>query len=146
MPQTQEQRRLIRLASAYNKKAKRLGVRGTVTAQELYSVSNYNRNCVYCGIGLEQGQGTFDHVIPLDNGGKNDFSNIVRACLTCNREKYTKLPAQLKEHRERMVTCERPGCGNVYKPRWAEYEAGRARLCSRRCAALMRWHRDIQPQ
>lgn len=144
MTQTAEQRRLVRIASAYNTKARRLGIRGTVQAIELAWIETASLTCVYCGIHLERGQGTFDHVIPLDRGGRNVASNIVRCCLTCNREKFTKSPEQLAEHRDRLVTCARPGCGNQFKPRWAEYENGRARVCSRRCSALLRWHRAEQ--
>ena len=141
MTQTSEQRRLIRLAAAYNAKARRLGVRGTVTAEDLFWVeSGYDGgNCYYCRIELEIGQGTFDHFIPFDRGGMNTAANIVRCCTTCNRRKFTKTSAQLAEHMARVVTCARPGCGKQYQPRWAEWEAGRARVCSRSCAAKMRW-------
>jgi 5-methylcytosine-specific restriction endonuclease McrA len=139
MSQTPEQRRLIRLAAAYNTKARKLGVYGVIRAQDLGIIEQMQPYCQYCEVGLEVGQGTFDHVVPLNRGGKNQPFNIVRCCVTCNRRKFTKSPAQLREHEARWVTCERPGCGNQYKPRWAEYEAGRARLCSRRCSALMRW-------
>jgi 5-methylcytosine-specific restriction endonuclease McrA len=142
MTQGSEQRRLVRLAASYNSKARRLGVRGTVTAEDLLWIetSTWGTICHYCGIALEVGQGTFDHVIPLDRGGQNSALNIVRCCLTCNRGKFTKTPEQFARHQERTVTCARPGCGKQFKPRWAEYENGRARLCSRRCAALWRWH------
>jgi 5-methylcytosine-specific restriction endonuclease McrA len=141
MTQTAELRRLVRLAAAYNSKARRLGVRGAVTATELLWLESiaWGSACHYCGIELVIGQGSFDHVVPFDRGGLNTIMNIVRCCLTCQREKFTKSPAQLAEHRDRMVTCARPGCGRTYQPRWAEWEAGRARLCSRRCSALLRW-------
>lgn len=143
MAQTAEQRRLIRLAASYNSKARRLGVRGTVTAEDLGSLeySTLGSICHYCGVGLEVGFGTFDHVIPLDSGGQNSILNIVRCCTRCNRNKFTKSPEELAIHQDRVVTCARPGCGNTFRPRWAEYENGRARLCSRRCAALWRWQR-----
>lgn len=140
MAQTTEQRRLVRIAAAYNSKARRLGVRGRVSAEELWAIELLHSGCIYCGITLEFGQGTFDHVRPLDQGGANISGNIVRCCVTCNRKKFVKTPEQLAEHELRVVMCARPGCGNTYQPRWAEWEAGRARLCSRRCSALMRWH------
>lgn len=139
MTQTAEQRRLVRLAAAYASKARSLGVRGSVTAEDLGLVELASPTCYYCGIDLPVGGGTFDHIRPLGRGGMNHIVNIVRCCLTCNRTKFTKTPEQLAVHEDRVVTCERPGCGNTYKPRWAEYEAGRARLCSRRCSALLRW-------
>jgi 5-methylcytosine-specific restriction endonuclease McrA len=142
MTQTPEQRRLVRLAAAYNTKARRLGVRGVVRPQDLWLIEQLQPECLYCDVGLEIGQGTFDHVVPLDRGGLNMPHNIVRCCLTCNRRKFTKTPAQLRQHDARLVVCARPGCGVMYRPRWAEYEAGRARLCSRRCSALMRWQKE----
>lgn len=139
--QTAEQRRLVRLAASYNRKARRLGERGRVTALDLATVELEQPTCHYCGVGLEVGQGTFDHLRPFNLGGQNLFYNIVRCCLTCNREKFTKSPEELEEHRARIVTCARPGCGRTYQPRWAEWQAGRARLCSRRCSALWRYQR-----
>ena len=139
MTQTAEQRRLVRLAAAYNAKARRLGVRGVVSAFGLALIEHEQPNCRYCGIALEIGQGTFDHLVPFDHNGQNVLWNIVRCCTTCNRKKFTKSPAQLAEHEARVVTCARPGCGKQYQPRWAEWEAGRARVCSRSCAAKMRW-------
>jgi len=118
-----------------NRRAERAGVHGRVRTQDLWLISQTQTNCHYCGIKLEAG--TFDHVVPFDQGGQNSYFNIVRCCLTCNRSKYTKTPEQLALHQERMVSCE--VCGTQFKPRWAEYEAGRARLCSRRCSAKKRW-------
>lgn len=134
MGQTAEQRRLLRVADAYNRKAARVGASGTVTARELYELPH---QCPYCGIGLEDGQGTFDHTIPFAKGGNNDISNITRCCLTCNREKFDKSPEELKFWRELRVTC--PIDGTVFQPRWAEWVNGRARYCSLRCAAKSRW-------
>jgi hypothetical protein len=140
VPQTAEERRLVRIAGAYNRKARQFGRRGNVTALDLARVELAQPACHYCAILLEVGQGTFDHIVPLSKGGPNSLTNIVRCCLTCNREKFTKSPGELVIHRDRVVTCARPGCGNQYRPRWAEWQAGRARLCSRRCSALWRHH------
>jgi len=137
--QSAEHRRLVRLSGAMNSKAARLGVMGRVTVTGLMWVEEMYRECNYCGISLEAGQGTFDHVVPYDRGGHNVVFNLVRCCIGCNRRKFTKTPQQLRIHDQRSVTCARPGCGNTYQPRWAEWEAGRARLCSRRCSALWRY-------
>ncbi len=139
MAQTTEWRRLVRLAAAYNKKARAYGAHGVIRAQDLSIIEQMEPECHYCDIGLEVGQGTFDHVKPLSEGGKNQAFNIVRCCTGCNRRKFTKSPSQFAEHNDRLVTCARPGCGRQYQPRWAEWEAGRARLCSRSCSAKMRW-------
>jgi hypothetical protein len=92
--------------------------------------------CAYCGIELRLEDGTWDHVVPFDKGGHNVISNIVRCCTTCQRIKFTKTPAEYAEHQVRLVTCKRPGCGNQYQPRWAEWQAGRARYCSHQCAGM----------
>lgn len=139
MSQSPEQRRLVRIAGSYNSKARRLGIRGRVTAFDLATIELEQPRCYYCGIELEIGQGTFDHIVPFERNGRNAFDNLVRCCITDNRKKFTKTPEQLVEHEDRRVTCARPGCDNTYQPRWAEWEAGRARLCSRRCSALLRW-------
>ncbi|MCY4458958.1 MAG: HNH endonuclease [Albidovulum sp.] len=40
--------------------------------------------CQYCG---EQGDLTFDHVVPRSKGGKTNWSNVVAACARCNHKK-----------------------------------------------------------
>ena len=134
MTQHPEERRLNRLAASYNKKARQFGVPGVITAVDL---ARKPRRCMYCGISLEVGQGTFDHMIPFDKGGTNEDFNIVRSCLTCNRKKFTKSPAEYEAHQELVVAC--VVCGKEYKPRWGEYINGRARVCSRGCAGRKRW-------
>ena len=139
MTQHPEERRLNRLAASYNKKARQFGVPGVITAVDL---ARKPRRCMYCGISLEVGQGTFDHMIPFDKGGTNEDFNIVRSCLTCNRKKFTKSPAEFAEHQTLVVACE--VCGKEYQPRWGEYINGRARVCSRVCAGKKRWIKEKQ--
>ena len=134
MVQTAEQRRLTRLVLAYNKKAGRLGLPGALSASDL---ARKPMECFYCGIGLEVGQGTFDHVILFDRGGPNTPDNVVRCCTTCNRTKFNKTPAEFQAHKDLVIQCE--VCGKQYQPRWGEYINGRARTCSLSCAAKKRW-------
>lgn len=138
MTQTTEFRRLVRLSGSINRKARLAGVRGTIDAPTLLMLQAAQTACAYCGISLEPGQGTFDHVVPFDRGGSNTLMNLTRCCLTCNREKFTKSPEELIEHRRLVLTC--PVCQRSYRPRWGEYKAGRGRVCSRRCSALKRHH------
>jgi len=137
MTQTPEERRLRRVASSYNRDAERLGQRYRVYWPELFTIESSSWTCKYCDIGLDVGQGTFDHAIPLDRGGPNISYNLVRCCYKCQREKGTKTPNEFAESRALEVAC--AICGKVFKPRWNEWQAGRGRLCSRRCAALKRW-------
>jgi len=139
MTQHPEQRRLNRLAASYNKKARKYGVSGYATA---VSLARKPQRCHYCGIDLEVGQGTFDHVMSFDKGGTNEDENIVRSCLTCNRRKFTKSPAEFEHHQNLVVACS--VCGKEYTPRWGEWINGRARVCSRVCSGKKRWIGDTK--
>jgi 5-methylcytosine-specific restriction endonuclease McrA len=134
MTQTSEHRRLVRIAGAMNVRARRAGAYGVISAVELAAKPP---ECWHCGIEFESGQGTFDHLIALNKGGVNQSFNIVRCCLSCNRRKFDKTPAQFEEHQQLVSTC--IVCGQAFHPRWAEWQAGRARTCSRSCAAKRRW-------
>jgi hypothetical protein len=41
--------------------------------------------CVYCGASLESEQMSIDHIRPRSKGGSNSATNLVTACLKCNR-------------------------------------------------------------
>jgi len=133
VPVTDNKRRLQRVASTFNAKARRLHVQGVVSWQMLASAGD---SCRYCGLELRLEDGSWDHYIPWDRGGTNQITNIVRCCTGCQRSKFTKTEAEYAEHVVRLVTCKRPGCGNTYQPRWAEWQAGRARYCSHQCAGM----------
>lgn len=126
-------RRLQRIASTFNAKARRLHVPGVVSWQMLASMPGV---CAYCGIELRLEDGTWDHATAFNRGGTNEITNIVRCCMQCQRTKFDKTPVEYAEHSVRIVTCKRPGCGNTYQPRWAEWQNGRARYCSHRCAGM----------
>lgn len=121
-----------------NKKATGLRTVGRVTPEQLYAIELTQHACAYCGVTLTIGQGTFDHRVAYDRGGRNDIRNIVRACISCNRRKFTKTFEELVTYESLRVSC--LVCGRVFQPRWAEYQQGRARLCSRSCNARWRWH------
>lgn len=51
-----------------------------------------NWRCCYCGARMCQGgetdlRATFEHVIPRCDGGSNRKSNLVIACMGCNRKR-----------------------------------------------------------
>lgn len=145
MTQTAEQRRLVRLAGRMNARARRYNS-GHIAASDLAGVVLASSECFYCKIGLEIGQGTFDHKLALDKGGLNAPSNIVRCCYTCNRRKFTKTPEEFAGYDDLTVTCALPGCGKVFKPRYAEWANGRAKFCSLSHAAKSRFtRRDARP-
>lgn len=128
-------RRVQRIAASFNAKARKYHAPGVVTWQMLAIKDPY---CHYCKIALDLEHGTWDHYVAFDRGGTNWPDNIVRCCTTCQRTKFTKTEDEFREHQELTVTCARPGCGNTFKPRWAEYKRGMARFCSHQCAGMAR--------
>lgn len=54
--------------------------------------------CVYCGRGIEDGaQLTLDHIVPYSEGGDNDPSNLLTACMVCNRNRGTRAVREFVE-------------------------------------------------
>jgi len=129
-------RRLQRIAATFNIKARKLHVPGVVTAEMLAAMPGA---CFYCGTELSIMDGTWDHKIAFDRGGDNTLNNIVRCCISCNRRKFNKTPAEFVTYEGMYVTCELPGCGKTWQPRYAEQLRGMARYCSRSHAAKSRW-------
>jgi len=115
---------------------------GTISARDLAGVIQGSNKCHYCGIGLEIGQGSFDHKVPLDRQGRNHPDNIVRSCFTCNRRKFTKDPEEYAMYDKLVVQCQLPGCPKTFVPRYAEWANGRAKFCSRSHAAKSRFVRS----
>ncbi len=48
--------------------------------------------CAYCGVAMGKAQLTMDHFVPLEMGGKNDTSNYLTACRSCNKAKGSMPP------------------------------------------------------
>lgn len=45
-------------------------------------------SCIWCGKGIEDGIAfTLDHLQAVEEGGSNDPSNLVTACMECNRRR-----------------------------------------------------------
>jgi 5-methylcytosine-specific restriction endonuclease McrA len=53
-----------------------------------------HHSCQYCGHGFSTAELTFDHVVPVAQGGRKDWDNIVTCCITCNRRKGGRTPEQ----------------------------------------------------
>lgn len=53
--------------------------------QEVYE--KYNGHCAYCGKEIELKDMQVDHLVPLYNGGTDDFDNLMPACRRCNHYK-----------------------------------------------------------
>jgi 5-methylcytosine-specific restriction endonuclease McrA len=52
--------------------------------------------CQYCGEKFESEDLTFDHVVPVAQGGKKSWENIATACVPCNSHKEGRTPQQAK--------------------------------------------------
>lgn len=63
-----------------------------LSRRSLLSRDNYT--CQYCG-SVEHPL-TIDHVIPKSRGGKTEWTNVVAACVSCNRKKGNKLPHEIR--------------------------------------------------
>jgi 5-methylcytosine-specific restriction endonuclease McrA len=50
--------------------------------------------CQYCGEKFESEELTFDHVVPVAQGGKKTWENIATACVECNSHKEGRTPQQ----------------------------------------------------
>jgi 5-methylcytosine-specific restriction endonuclease McrA len=136
MPQHPLEHRFKRLATGANRKAQRLGRPGRISFVDLYELYIESEGvCTYCGIGVAPESCSFDHVVPFDRDGDNIKANIVVCCLTCQRAKFTKMPAEFEAWKQLEVTC--PVDGKVFRPRWADYIRGYGKYCSRRCSGAV---------
>ena len=66
----------------------------------IYARDRYE--CQYCGDGFSTAELTFDHVVPVAQGGRKDWENIVTCCITCNRSKGGRTPQQAGMHLVRV--------------------------------------------
>ena len=87
-----QKNRAQRIASAsfYAKvrRARLAGAPGTFTElQWLARLEFYGCCCAYCHVELNRNSATIDHVIPISAGGSNWPSNLVPACIRCNKSK-----------------------------------------------------------
>jgi 5-methylcytosine-specific restriction endonuclease McrA len=64
----------------------------------IYARDGYT--CQYCAHQLPTQELTFDHVVPVSQGGRKDWENIVTCCVSCNRRKGGRTP---EEARMRLV-------------------------------------------
>lgn len=53
-----------------------------------------DHRCQYCGNRFLKSHLTLDHVVPIVQGGKKSWDNIVTACKPCNQRKGGRTPAQ----------------------------------------------------
>lgn len=80
---------------------RRIRIRKTVEYVPFSRANIYARDkhaCQYCGHGFPTSELTFDHVIPVAQGGRKDWENIVSCCISCNRRKGGRTPEQAGMH------------------------------------------------
>jgi 5-methylcytosine-specific restriction endonuclease McrA len=61
-----------------------------------------DHKCQYCGDALPTSELTFDHIVPVARGGRKDWENIVTCCVSCNRKKGGRTPAEAGMHLVRL--------------------------------------------
>jgi len=66
------------------------------TRANIYTRDNYT--CQYCNTEFDSKELTFDHVIPVAQGGGRSWDNITTCCITCNRKKGSRTPAEAGMH------------------------------------------------
>lgn len=57
----------------------------------------FNRDrhvCAYCGHTLSSARLTRDHIVPVSQGGTDNWMNVVTACRSCNQAKSGRTPEQ----------------------------------------------------
>jgi 5-methylcytosine-specific restriction endonuclease McrA len=57
-----------------------------------------DHRCQYCAVVFSTAELTFDHVVPVAQGGRKDWENIVTCCVACNRRKGGRTPAEAGMH------------------------------------------------
>ena len=60
----------------------------------IYARDGYS--CQYCAKAFPTQELTFDHVVPVSQGGRKDWENIVTCCVSCNRRKGGRTPAEAR--------------------------------------------------
>ncbi|MDH4066164.1 MAG: HNH endonuclease [Acidobacteriota bacterium] len=58
----------------------------------IYARDEYT--CQYCAEVFSTHDLTFDHVVPVSQGGRKDWENIVTCCVSCNRRKGGRTPPE----------------------------------------------------
>ncbi len=87
-----------------------------------------NHSCQYCGDAFPTSELTFDHVVPVAQGGRKDWENIVTCCVSCNRRKGGRTPARGRDAPGEVPEAPRVGARDSHHDRPAERARQLARL------------------
>jgi 5-methylcytosine-specific restriction endonuclease McrA len=66
---------------------------------------------MYCGVRFSRGELTRDHVLPISKRGRDEWENVVSACLACNLKKGNRTPQEANM----------PLLAVPYRPSWVEH-------------------------
>ena len=81
----------------------------TLTNQALFARDRHL--CLYCGNHCDRAELTRDHVMPLSRNGKDEWENVVSACVPCNLRKSNRTPQQANM----------PLLAVPFRPSWVEH-------------------------
>ncbi len=87
-----ERYRQLNIAKSHRRRARIAAVGGSFSADDIEQMwTAQGDRCWWCNARLK-GEFHVDHRIPIAKGGANDRSNIVIACVPCNKSKSAKMP------------------------------------------------------
>lgn len=87
----------IRANSIIAIRGKPLAGRSLAQTPPLSNRELFNRDrhiCAYCGDSLPGSRLTRDHVVPVSQGGRDSWMNVVAACKSCNQRKSGRTPEE----------------------------------------------------
>lgn len=73
--------------------------------------------CFYCGRKLNTQNRTFDHITPVDKGGRDTVDNLVCCCVICNQVKKNYTIHELLEELKRQ----KKYCDDEIRLAWLDY-------------------------
>ncbi|MFH1685521.1 MAG: HNH endonuclease [Candidatus Micrarchaeota archaeon] len=79
----------INLIKCSKRRARQSGATSHFSAKDFRRLQGIYPVCVYCG---KKNELQVEHVVPLDKGGRNDVTNLVIACKSCNSSKRNETP------------------------------------------------------
>jgi len=68
-----------------------LNIENFIELFKTYQTNTNEYKCHYCDCRIPLSKTTIDHVIPISKGGRNEISNLVISCLSCNVKKGNKI-------------------------------------------------------
>jgi 5-methylcytosine-specific restriction endonuclease McrA len=94
-----------------------------LTRKNLYIRDNFT--CQYCNEPFDDSELSIDHVVPRSKGGKNEWTNLVTSCNTCNWAKGSKIikPVRMPYKPDYYSMVDNIDIKNlkIKDPRWLDY-------------------------